>query len=58
LGVGPLLIGRVSDALKGTYGAESLRYAAVGITAFFLIAALLIFVAGRTLRTDWVDDKA
>ena len=58
LGVGPLLIGRISDALKATYGAESLRYAAVGITAFFLVAAMLIFVAGRTLRTDWVDDKA
>lgn len=58
LGVGPLLIGRISDALKATYGAESLRYAAVGITAFFLVAAMLIFVAGRTLRSDWVDEKA
>ena len=49
---------RISDALKATYGAESLRYAAVGITAFFLVAAMLIFGAGRTLRSDWVDEKA
>ena len=58
LGAGPLLIGRVSDALKVTYGSESLRYAAVGVTAFYLLAALLIFLAGRTLRADWVDEKA
>ena len=41
LGVGPLLIGSLSDALKESYGAESLRYAAVGCTAFYLLAALL-----------------
>ena len=58
LGAGPLLIGRVSDALKITYGSESLRYAAVGVTAFYLLAALLIFLAGRTLRADWVDEQA
>ena len=34
LGVGPLLIGRLSDALKQTYGAEALRYAAVACTGF------------------------
>src|SRR3954465_5269352 len=33
LGIGPYLIGAVSDALKATYGVESLRYAAVGCTA-------------------------
>jgi len=56
LGVGPLLIGGISDALKSTYGAESLRYAAVGCTAFYLVAALLMLFAIKRLRTDWVAD--
>jgi MFS family permease len=58
LGVGPLLIGGISDALKSTYGAESLRYAAVGCTAFYLLAALLMLFAIKRLRTDWVDDQS
>jgi MFS family permease len=58
LGVGPLLVGRVSDALKATYGAESLRYAAIGCTAFYLLAALLMFFAAKRLRADWVDDQS
>jgi MFS family permease len=58
LGVGPLLIGSISDRLKATYGAESLRYAAVGCTGFYLVAALLMLFAIRRLRTDWVDDKS
>ena len=58
LGVGPLLIGRISDALKASYGAESLRYAAVGCTAFYLLAALLMFFAAKRLRGDWVDDQS
>ena len=58
LGVGPFLIGSISDALKASYGAESLRYAAVGCTAFYLVAALLMLFAVKRLRTDWVDDKA
>jgi len=58
LGVGPLLMGSVSDGLKASYGVESLRYAAVGCTAFYLLAALLMMLAIKRLRTDWVDDKA
>ncbi len=58
LGVGPLLIGGISDSLKSTYGAESLRYAAVGCTAFYLLAASLMLFAIKRLRIDWVDDKS
>jgi len=56
LGVGPLLMGGISDALKGSYGAESLRYAAVGCTFFYLIAALLMLFAAKRLRADWVEE--
>jgi MFS family permease len=56
LGLGPLLIGRVSDALKHSYGADSLRYAAVGCTSFYLLAALLMFFCVKRLRGEWVED--
>ncbi|HEX8937204.1 MAG TPA: MFS transporter [Sphingomicrobium sp.] len=56
LGAGPLLIGHVSDLLKQRYGVESLRYAAVGSTAFYLIAAGLMLIAIKHLRSAWVDD--
>ena len=58
LGVGPLLMGGISDALKTSYGIESLRYAAVGCTAFYLVAAFLMLFAIKRLRVDWVDDQA
>lgn len=56
LGVGPLLIGYLSDALKATYGVDSLRNAAVACTSFYLLAALLMFICVRSLRVGWVDD--
>jgi MFS family permease len=58
LGVGPYLIGSVSESLKHSYGAESLRYAAVGCTAFYLLAALLMAFCVSRLRTGWVEDVA
>jgi len=56
LGIGPLLIGRLSDALKHSYGAEALRYAAVACTGFYVLAALLMFLCVAKLRANWVDD--
>ena len=58
LGVGPLLIGRLSDALKQSYGADALRNAAVACTAIYAVAALLAWVAASRLRSDWVADEA
>ena len=56
LGVGPLLMGSLSDALKATYGADALRDAAVACLAFYLIAALLMLFSVRSLRSSWVTD--
>jgi MFS family permease len=56
LGVGPLLIGRLSDALKATYGVDALRNAAVACTSFYLLAALLMLIAVKHVRSTWVDD--
>ena len=58
LGVGPYLIGALSEALKHSYGTEALRYAAAGCTAFYLLAALLMMLAAPRLRSNWVEDSA
>jgi predicted MFS family arabinose efflux permease len=56
LGVGPLLMGAISDSLTERYGAEALRYAAMSCLSFYLLAALLMMFAVKRLRNDWVDD--
>jgi predicted MFS family arabinose efflux permease len=56
LGIGPLLMGKLSEMLKASYGIESLRYAAVGCLAFYLLAALLMMVASTRIVRDWVED--
>jgi predicted MFS family arabinose efflux permease len=57
LGVGPLLMGRLSDAMKATYGADSLRNAAVACLAFYVVAAVLMLFSIRSLRRSWVVDS-
>lgn len=56
LGVGPYLIGSISESLKKSSGAEALRYAAVGCTVFYLLAAFLMFLCVSRLRSSWVED--
>ncbi|WP_118858157.1 spinster family MFS transporter [Sphingomonas mesophila] len=56
LGVGPLLIGAISDSLRSTYGPDSLRYAAIGALGFYLLASLLGLLAARRMARDWVAD--
>jgi predicted MFS family arabinose efflux permease len=57
LGAGPLLIGTISDELRQAYGADSLRMAALAVLAFYLVAALLMYLASRKLQADWVEDE-
>jgi len=57
LGIGPLLMGRLSDGLKASYGADALRDAAVACTGFYLIAAVLALLAAGSLRRSWVADQ-
>ena len=58
LGVGPYLIGSVSESLKHAYGAEALRYAAVGCTVFYLLAGVLMLLCVPRLRSSWVEDHS
>ncbi len=53
LGLGTLLIGRMSDHFTVQYGQEALRYAILCGTGFYLISALLFVVASRHLARDW-----
>lgn len=53
LGVGTPAIGWLSDALRATYGEESLRCAILAGTGCYGLAALLLLLASRTLRQDW-----
>jgi predicted MFS family arabinose efflux permease len=57
LGVGPLLMGAMSDMMTQRFGAEALRYAAVSCLAFYLLAALLMLLAASRLNRDWVEDE-
>lgn len=52
LGLGPLVVGMISDMLAPAYGSESLRYA-LGIVSFVnLISAAFFFLAARKLLAD------
>jgi MFS family permease len=53
LGLGTLLIGRMSDHFAVTYGSESLRYAMLSGTGFYLMSAALFFLAARYLAREW-----
>ncbi len=58
LGVGPWLMGRLSEGLQATYGADALRDAAVACLAFYLLAAVLMLLSIRSLKRSWVADEA
>lgn len=53
IGLGNLALGAISDALAGTQGAESMRYALMTGTIFYVFAALFLFLAARRLPADW-----
>jgi MFS family permease len=55
LGLGTLLIGRLSDHFAVRYGIESLRYAILSGTGFYLLAAALFLLAARHLTREWQE---
>lgn len=55
LGAGSWAMGAMSDAMTASYGNEALRYSAVTALSFYVIAAVLMLFAVRTLRRDWVE---
>jgi MFS family permease len=55
VGFGAMTIGALSDALTPALGDGALRIALLGSLVFYLIAALLMFIAAPRLARDWVD---
>ena len=52
LGLGPQLIGIVSDLVSGPFGSDSLRYALIGAAFVNIWACAHYYLAGRTIRQD------
>ncbi|EGF89715.1 major Facilitator Superfamily protein [Asticcacaulis biprosthecium C19] len=55
LGVGPYFFGKMSDVLKPEYGTDSIKWAFVIGLSFYLVAAVLLVLASRQLKNDWVE---
>lgn len=53
IGLGSVALGALSDALTARYGADSLRYAILAGTGFYLVAATLFLLSARRLEQDW-----
>jgi hypothetical protein len=51
-------MGRLSDMLRTTYGADALRNAAVACLAFYLLAAGLMFLSVASLKRSWLSDES
>ena len=58
LGGGIYALGALSRALAPLYGSESLRYSMLYGLMLYLVSAALLFLAGRKLPADWVEDAA
>ena len=57
-GHGPLLVGVLSDLLRGPFGDESLRYAILVATAAYFWAGAHFILAGRSIRQALAENSA
>jgi len=55
IGVGTMAIGMLSDSLQAQFGDDSLRYAILAGTSFYVLAAILFFVSSKYLKDDWEE---
>jgi len=55
IGAGTAAIGMISDSLEARFGYDSLRYAILSGTGFYLIAAMLFLLSARWLARDWEE---
>lgn len=55
IGFGVPFLGWLSDRMKAAHGTDSLLYSIGYGLGFYGLAALLLLVASRTLRRDWVS---
>jgi MFS family permease len=55
IGLGTVALGIISDNLEARFGDESLRYAILAGTGFYLIAATLFLLSAKSLAKDWEE---
>lgn len=53
IGVGTMAIGILSDSLQARFGDDSLRYAILAGTSFYIAAAMLFLLSAKYLKNDW-----
>ncbi|MCM2312013.1 MAG: MFS transporter [Steroidobacteraceae bacterium] len=53
IGLGTVALGALSDALSAQFGADSLRYAILAGTVFYLVAASMFLLSAKRLERDW-----
>jgi MFS family permease len=58
MGAGPLAVGALSDAFASGYGDQSLQMAMVVVLISSAVGAVVIFAAGRSLRTEMALTQA
>lgn len=56
LGIGPILVGFISDVLSATQGADSLRYALVAIQLLGVWAAMHFWMAGNYVKKQEISE--
>jgi MFS family permease len=55
IGAGTVALGIISDNLEARFGDDSLRYAILAGTGFYLVAAILFLVSAKRLAKDWEE---
>ena len=55
IGVGTAAIGMLSDHYQAQYGDDSLRYAILAGTGFYVLASILFFASSKYLKGDWEE---
>lgn len=55
IGLGTVALGMISDSLEARFGDDSLRYAILSGTGFYLIAATLFLLSAKRLAKDWEE---
>jgi len=58
IGAGTALLGALSDSLQAHFGDQSLRYAILAGSGFYIAAAGLFLISSRRLARDWEGLKA
>ena len=55
IAAGIYYFGWMSDLLRPTFGAESLRWSIYSGMSYYILSATLLIIASRKLEKDWVD---